>query len=147
MSAIAELLELKGRLESQIESLRGELDTISKTVKILEREHPHETPQLSFKVMTAPAQTEAQSTPNKQARFGVEVGLSERCLFLLGSEWLQPSTVRDRLIATEYHNKDRGKLLSSVYATLKRLHSMGRVEMEKRGDVTFYHRTEKVNAA
>jgi len=142
MGAIAELLDLKLRLESQIGMLTSELETISRTITILEREHPGEVAQMIFEhpVAGAPRRASVTIPPSEQ-------GLSERCLTLLADEWTPPATVRDRLIETRYHVTNKTKLLSSVYATLKRLQSQGRAEAERHKGILVYRKSQKARAA
>jgi hypothetical protein len=123
MSAIAELLTLKQRLEVQIDSLRAELETISKTITILERETPSGSPQLVLS-------ENAQAAPLRDlgSESIMSLGLTDRCLALISHEWVAPVTIRDRLLATKYHMTDKGKLLSSTYATLKRLADQQKLE-------------------
>lgn len=142
MNAVAELLGLKLRLEQQISGLTGELETISKTITILEREATQ--PSVSFfqEAGLSPAQP-----PAVGAQTSSGTGLTDRCLQLVDSEWITPATIRDRLLATGYHNTDKSKLLSSVYATLSRLAGAGRVESEKVDGRSVYRRPAASQAA
>jgi hypothetical protein len=136
MSAVAELLALKQRLEQQITSLSSELETISKTIAILERESPGLSPQLLIPEVVPTTKPQSVSNASSDA----SVGLTERCMQLVDTDWTAPTTVRDRLIATGYHITDKGRLLSSVYATLSRLAESGKLETSKIGGKGMYRR-------
>src|SRR4051794_23296707 len=105
MDAIRELEALKKRIESQIQSLQGEVETITKTLRIMEREHPEMSPQMLLPVV--PSGLPKQPLPNNTR------GLSEACRTLGQVEWITPVTVRDHLIETGYPYTDKHNLLSS----------------------------------
>ncbi len=135
MSAVAELFSLKGRLEHQIKDLQTELDVISQTIRILEREHGSSA-QMPLPDVIRPI------VPNREPE-PVPKGLTDQCLGFLEDNWVAPSTIRDRLIQNNYHMTDRSKLLSSVYATLKRLCDQGRAESQKLSGNSVFRRTQK----
>jgi hypothetical protein len=139
-SAITELERLRARLESQMQAIRAELDTISKTIKILEREIPGVSPQMNLPVVTL---SQHPASVHNEAK-----GLSDLCREFLGEKWMGPTEVRDVLLMRGYHNTDRGKLLSSVYATLKRLTEKTReLESRKTDGRTEFHKLASQQAA
>lgn len=141
MEAIVELERLKGRLEAQMAALQAEHETISKAIRILERENPDSTPQMILSD-TIPVQINAPIRPTP------EIGLTERCLKIMGDGWMGPADIRDRLLAEKYHNQDKGKLLSSVYATLKRLKGQSKLESrQNENGRTEFRRLQAVEVA
>lgn len=135
MSAVAELFSLKDRIEHQINDLQTELNVISQTIRILEREHGISA-QMPLPEIARPitASRELEVVPK---------GLTDQCLGFLEDDWVAPSTIRDRLIQNNYHMTDRSKLLSSVYATLKRLCDQGRAESQKLSGNSVFRRVQK----
>lgn len=134
MSAVAELFSLKGRLELQIKDLQSELDVISQTIKILERENGTSA-QMPLPEIVKP--TTLRREPEAPT-----LGLTDQCLSFLEDTWVAPSTIRDRLLQNNYHMTDKSKLLSSVYATLKRLCDQGRAESQKSSGNTVFRRVQ-----
>ncbi|MEP6536094.1 MAG: hypothetical protein ABJF23_12285 [Bryobacteraceae bacterium] len=135
MQAIRELEQLQRRLEAQIALIQAELDTISKTIKILERETPGAAAQ-----MTVPVVASEQRIPPTPITEPKAIGLSDLCRQIMGDHWMAPVDVRDQLMEMGYHNTDKGKLLSSVYATLKRLSDSGEMESRKESGRTEFRR-------
>jgi hypothetical protein len=112
MQAKIELLQLKERLQKQIDVLASEMSTVDKAIELIEREH---------------SSTASGIAPqNKQFR---KLGLADTCRQIVGSDWLTPSEVRARMIQGGYKHEDAAKLLSAIFATLKRL---GTKELEGR---------------
>jgi hypothetical protein len=142
MQAIRELEDLKRRLETQIAIIQAELDAISKTITILERETPGASAQMTLPAVQAPQFIDTYVAAGAQ-----KTGLSDLCRDIMGDRWMAPTDVRDQLMARGYHNTDKGRLLSSVYATLKRLADTGEMESRKEGGRTIFHRRPKVQAA
>lgn len=103
MQAKQELTHLKERLNAQIVALQSEMAIVDKAIQLLEREGQSSQP--------APEQA-------KQFR---TVGLSDAIRQTVASEWISPTEVRDELMRGGYPNKDKSKLLGSVFATMKRL--------------------------
>ncbi len=50
-----------------------------------------------------------------------KIGLTDACRQIVNSEWMSPVEIRDRMMSGGFKNGDKSKLLSSVFATLKRL--------------------------
>ena len=149
MQAIRELEELRKRLEAQLSIIQGEIDTISRTIKIIERETPNASPQMNLPSVVTPALGESTNAVASPAPHVVknELGLSALCR-QIASDWIAPSEVRDKLLSTGYHNTDKNKLLSSVYATLKRLSDNGHMDARKEnGRTEFRTRNAVVQAA
>ena len=144
MEATLQLQQLKGLLESQIFDLQLELDTIDKTIKILERENPGTSPPLTLPGGMMPA-----SVPQSVVGIAEKgLGLSDLCRKIMGDSWKAPLDVRDALIALGYPNPDKGKLLSSVFATLKRMQGAGEMESRKTsGRMEFHKRSKEIQAA
>ena len=107
MSAQQELLQLKERLQKQISVLEGEMATVDKAIQLLNREG---------KSGGAPS----QASPISDKRFA-RMGLSEACREIVGTEWILPSDVRNQMLQGGFKTDDKAGLLSSVFATLKRL--------------------------
>ena len=130
MTAIDELERVKQGIESQIQSLRAELDAIDKAISVLKREQ------------TRP------STLGRSAEDFSKMGLSDACRKIVGEEFISPVIVRDRLRAGAYPNQDKGKLLGSVYATVKRLAESGEFEAQKvEGEPTKYRKRPQGGSA
>jgi len=111
MEAVKELTRLRERIQLQLRELQSELDAIDKAVQLLERE----------------GRRSASSVNEKQfAKFG----LSDAVRKIVGDEWISPTEVRDVLMQGGYPNKGKGKLLGSVFATLKRLGIGNKAEFE-----------------
>lgn len=145
MDGILQLEQLKERLEGHIAVIQAELDTINKTIQIWQREIPGASPQMTLPDVqgniTLPAVTgSAVPLDNKT------IGLSAMCRRLTADSWVSPTDVRDALLANGYHNTNKGKLLSSVYATLKRLAESGELKVRKDEGRTEY-RSSAVAAA
>jgi hypothetical protein len=49
------------------------------------------------------------------------MGLSEACREIVGNDWILPSEVRNQMLHGSFKTDDRAGLLSSVFATLRRL--------------------------
>jgi len=105
MSAQQELLQLKGRLQKQISVLEAEMATVDKAIQLLDREGKFAT---------------ATGTTGQDKRFS-KMGLSEACREIVGSNWTLPSEVRNQMLQGGFKTADKAGLLSSVFATLKRL--------------------------
>ena len=143
MQAIRELDQLKRRLESQITEIQNELETISRTIKILEREIPGASPQMNFPVLSNTSSTSPLPGVGPKTQ-----GLSDLCRQILRERWMSPAEVRDRLLDMGYHNTDKNKLLSSVYATLKRLAEKTKeLETRKANGRTEFHMRSEVQIA
>ncbi len=50
---------------------------------------------------------------------------------IVASEWISPADVRNQMMSGGFKNDDKAKLLSYVFATLKRLASKGEFEGKK----------------
>jgi len=107
MSAQQELLQLKERLQKQISVLEGEMATVDKAIQLLNREGK-------------PGGVSAPIPPVQDKRFA-RMGLSEACREIVGAEWILPSEVRNQMLQGGFRTDDKAGLLSSVFATLKRL--------------------------
>ncbi len=103
MQAKQELKRLKEKLNAQITALQSEMAIIDKAIQLLEREGK-----------SSPAATQ-------QGKYFRTVGLSDAIREIVAAEWISPTEVRDRLMRGGYPNKDKSKLLGSVFATMKRL--------------------------
>jgi hypothetical protein len=102
MQAREELTQLKDKLRKQISVLEAEMETVDSAIRLLEREH------------------QQPSATGVQSRRFAKTGLSDACREIVGSEWILPSEVRNRMTQGGY-KAEKAKLLSSVFATLKRL--------------------------
>ena len=80
--------------------------TVDKAVQLLDREG-----KFAATTFTATAQDK---------RFS-KMGLSEACRAIVGGEWTLPSEVRNQMLQGGFKTDDKAGLLSSVFATLKRL--------------------------
>jgi len=112
MQAKQELIQLKGRLQSQISVLESEMATVDAAIQLLEREH------------------NSGATGLHDNRFR-KLGLSDACRQTVGSDWILPSEVRNQMMNGGFKAADKSKLLSSVFATLKRLSTKGELEGKK----------------
>ena len=112
MQAVLELTRVRQKLQEKIVALQSELTSIDRAIEILERESP----------------SRVNTVNGSSGRQFKKKGLSESCLAIVGSDFVKPSIVRDRLMAGGYPVKSRTKLLSSVFATLSRLAKLGKLE-------------------
>ena len=116
MQAILELTGVRQKLQEKIVALQSELTSIDRAIEILERE--------------SPSRVNTVNTVNgSSGRQFKKKGLSESCLAIVGSDFVKPSIVRDRLMAGGYPVKSKTKLLSSVFATLSRLAKLSKLEV------------------
>ena len=113
MEAIRELTKIRKRLHDQLRDLQVEVDAIDRTINVLERED------------------EKEGSVSESDEFS-NTGFADGCRSIVGHEFIAPQEVRDRLILGGFKHKDKTKVLSGVYATLKRLAgSNGPFESEK----------------
>jgi hypothetical protein len=111
MQARTELLQLKERLQKQISVLESEMVTVDKAIQLLEREHQ--------------GGSEVHGSQDKRFR---NVGLADACRrIVISDNWLSPFDVRNAMLQGGFKSDDKTKLLSAVFATLKRL---GQSELE-----------------
>jgi len=103
MQAKQELAQLKEKLQRHIAVLNAEMDTVDKAIRLLDREN------------------ESSGVTGHQDKRFAKVGLSDTCRQIVGNEWISPAEVRDVMMQGGYRKADKGKLLGSVFATLKRL--------------------------
>lgn len=103
MQAKQELTQLKEKLQKHIAVLNAEMDTVDKAIRLLDREN------------------ESSGVTGQQDKRFAKVGLSDTCRQIVGNEWISPTEVRDAMMQGGYKKADKGKLLGSVFATLKRL--------------------------
>ena len=102
MEVIRELTKVKQRLHDQLRELQVEVDSIERSIKVLERENQKEV---------------SASTSNEFAK----TGFADGCRSVVGAEFITPLEVRDRFIRGGFKHKDKAKVLGGIYATLKRL--------------------------
>jgi len=102
MQAKNELMQLKAKLQKQIAVLESEMTTVDAAIHLIEREN----------------RREAAGPEDKRFR---KMGLSEACRQIVGPEWISPAEVRTQMMQGGFKNHDKAKLLSAVFATLKRL--------------------------
>ena len=112
MQAVLELTRVRQKLQEKIVALQSELTSIDRAIEILERESP----------------SRVNTVNGSSGRQFKRKGLGESCLAIVGSDFVKPSIVRDRLMAGGYPVKSKTKLLSSVFATLSRLAKLGKLE-------------------
>src|ERR1700683_2611063 len=113
MQATQELLQLKVKLQKHIFVLQAELETVDKAIQLLERED------------RAPGATGPQDR-----RFS-KLGLSDACRQIVAAEWISPAEGRNSMMQGGFKHDSKGKLLGSVFATLKRLAAKGEMEGKK----------------
>ena len=128
MQAVLELTKVQQRLRGKIDALESELTAIDQAIRVLQRESPAEV-------------SKVNGSAGKQFK---QMGLSEACLAIVGSELIKPVTVRDRLMAGGYRVKNKAKLLSSVFPTLARLASLGKLEAGTVGGKRAFRRKVEV---
>jgi hypothetical protein len=127
MQAKHELMRLKDKLQRQIAVLESEMATVDKAIQLLERE-------------TSPG----VNGLHKDKRFA-KAGLSDALRQIVGSEWISPAEARDQMLDGGFRAGSKAKLLSAVYATLKRL---GTNELEgKKIDGKMKYRRRQLAAA
>ncbi len=114
MQAVLELTSVRKKISGKITALQAELTAIDRAIEILERE--------------TPSQPDSAVNGAAAALFK-KIGLGDGCLSIVGSDFMKPSTVRDRLLAGGYKAKNARMFLGSVHSTLKRLSSLGKVEL------------------
>ena len=102
MEATRELLRIKQRKQDQLRELQVEVDAIDKAVELLERE----------------SQSEGSTSTSKEF---AKTGFADGCRSIVGPEFVTPPEVRDLLIRGGFKHASKIKVLSGVYATLKRL--------------------------
>ncbi len=102
MEATRELVRIKQRKQDQLRELQVEVDAIDKAVELLERE----------------SQSEGSTSTSKEF---AKTGFADGCRSIVGPEFVTPLEVRDRLIRGGFKHESKSKVLSGVYATLKRL--------------------------
>ena len=102
MEAIRELTKIRKRLHDQLRDLQVEVDAIDMAIKVLERED------------------EKEGSVSESDEFS-NTGFADGCRSIVGPEFITPPEVRDRLILGGFKHKDKTKVLSGVYATLKRM--------------------------
>ena len=113
MEVILELTKIRKRLQDQLRDLQVEVDAIDRTINVIERED------------------EKEGSVSESDEFS-NTGFADGCRSIVGHEFIAPREVRDRLILGGFKHKDKTKVLSGVYATLKRLAgSNGPFESEK----------------
>ena len=113
MNALTELRRIQGTLLRKIETAQLEVDAINKTIEILERQNSKPDHRASGKEFS-------------------DMGLADSCRKIIGAELISPLEVRNRLVAGGYPIKStKGKLLGSVYATVKRAERKGELEAQK----------------
>ncbi len=100
--AIRELTKVRQRLHDQLHELQVEVDAIEKAINVLDRED----------------QNDGSASTNKEF---AKTGFADGCRSIVGSEFITPLEVRDRLIRGGFKHKSKSKVLGGVYATLKRL--------------------------
>jgi hypothetical protein len=139
MQAIRALEDLKSRLEAQIATTQADLEAVARAIRLLERETPETLSQMS---------PEAANVAGNTPRPIMPAGLSDLCRQIIEDQWIAPLNVRDRLMELGYPNTDKHRLLSSVYATLKRLADNGELESRKiDGASTEFRRRPQIQAA
>ncbi len=114
MEAIRELNRVKASLEGRQRAVQAELDTVNRTIQILQREQ-----QLGVN--------------GSQAKTFAKSGLSNSCREIVKSDFRTAVEVRDQLMQGGYKSsgsEKMGKLLNSVYATLNRLAKNGELEVQ-----------------
>jgi len=121
MDTIQELMRVRAGIQDQLRESQSELQAVDTTIKLLQRER----------------QSNIETTNTKEFAKG---GLSDACRGILGSELVTPLQVRDRLMLGGYPAKSKSKLLSSVYATVKRLAMRGEIEAGKLGGKSAYRK-------
>jgi hypothetical protein len=104
MTAQQELLQLKERLQRQIAVLQAEMASVDKTIQLLERE----------------GRPTAMSAAIQDKRYA-KLGLSDAIRAILTDEFTLPSEIRNVMLSGGYSAPDKASLLSSVFATLKRM--------------------------
>ena len=102
MEAKRELTRIRKRLHDQLRDLQVEVDAIDMAIKVLERED------------------EKEGSVSESDEFS-NTGFADGCRSIVSPEFITPPEVRDRLILGGFKHKDKTKVLSGVYATLKRL--------------------------
>ena len=112
MQAVLELTRVRQKLQQKVEALQEEVTSIDRAIRVLERENP----------------SRINTVNGSSGRQFKKMGLSESCLAIVGGDLVKPSTVRDRLTAGGYPMQTKTKLLSSVFATLRRLADRGQLE-------------------
>ncbi len=114
MNALMELKRIRRTVLQDLEKVQLEVDAIDKTIGILERRQNQELEHI----------VNGKEFSNQ--------GLTDGCRQIVGSEFISPLEVRNRLLAGGYPIKStKGKFLGSVYSTLKRIEKNGELEARK----------------
>ena len=106
-------MRLKEKLQRQISVLESEMATVDKAIQLIDRES-----------------TPGAIAPYQDKRYA-RSGLSETLRQIVGSEWISPAETRDAMMNGGYKAQSKAKLLSAVYATMKRLGVSGEFEGRK----------------
>jgi hypothetical protein len=130
MELVRELTVVRERLENQLRSIHAELDAVSKTIALLQRER-----------------SAATASPQAQSKEFAKMGLSEGIRAALTQDFQTPVNIRDSMLRGGFPAQ-KSKLLNSVYATLKRLATKGReVEAGKIDGINAYRKKQFASEA
>ena len=114
MNALTELRRLQRVLLDTLATVQLEADSINKAIEILEREQ------------------NKLADQNANGKEFSNIGLADACRKIIRSEFISPLEVRNQLVAGGYPFKStKGKLLGSVYSTIKRSERKGELEAQK----------------
>ena len=117
MDTVTELRRLHRTLLDTLATVQLEVDSVNKAIEIFEREQN---------------KLADQSARRANGEEFSDMGLANSCRKIVGSKFISPLEVRNELVAGGYPIKStKGKLLGSVYATMRRDQKKGEFEARK----------------
>ena len=129
MNALTELRRLQQALVDTLATVQLEADSVNKAIEIFEREQN---------------KLADQSARRANGKEFSGMGLADSCRKIVGSKFISPLEVRNELVAGGYPIKStKGKLLGSVYSTMRRSQIKGDFEARKEDGRWYFRKKSK----